>query len=257
MPRLVLLLAALFSARPALADPPRPTGDAIVEEASRVPQPATAIAHLLVTLVNRKGEERIRDMTVYRKDEGDWIRRLVVFHAPADIRGIAYLQKARRDGSASEQFLYQPELRRFRRMAPTERQSSFMGSDFTHQDLEPRGAGMDTHRLLREDLDREDPCWVVENVPKSLETSTYARSLAWIRKDNLLPVRIELYDRGGALSRILTAEEIRREGRYWIAVRTRMRDVQKDHQTVIEVLDIKPDVEVDDAVFTEQFLARQ
>ena len=64
--------------------------------------------------------------------DGD--RLLIRFTYPNDIRGTSFLVWEHPD-SDDERFLYLPSLGRVRRIAGTETQESFVGSDFTYEDI--------------------------------------------------------------------------------------------------------------------------
>jgi len=93
-------------------------------------------------LFDRQGRSRERALTMLaivggpgRPVPGD--RSLIRFTAPADIRGTGFLVWEQ-PGADDERFLYLPSLGRVRRIAATESQESFVGSDFTYEDISGR-----------------------------------------------------------------------------------------------------------------------
>ena len=107
-----------------------------------------------------------------------------------DTRFLVLEQKGRPD----DKFIYLPTLRRVRRIAAEEGGQSFMGSDFTYDDMSSRDIDDDVHTLLREENLDGVPCYVVKSVPKDAKNSQYHHRVSWVRKDNFIPIRVEIYE---------------------------------------------------------------
>src|SRR6056297_989203 len=74
---------------------------------------------------------------------------VIVFHKPASVQNTRFLTVENESGS-DDQWIYLPGLGRVRRIAASEGDSSFMGTDFTYDDMQSREVGADSHRILRE-----------------------------------------------------------------------------------------------------------
>ena len=65
-------------------------------------------------------------------DDGD--KSLMVFDEPRDVKGTALLTHAHKQ-EADDQWLYLPALKRVKRISSSNRSGSFMGSEFSYEDL--------------------------------------------------------------------------------------------------------------------------
>lgn len=211
---------------------------------------------LRMTLTNQRGSQRVREMVVYSKDYLDETRALTFFEAPADVRGTGFLQYEY-DGSAKEddRWLYLPALRKSKRISGSSDSDSFMGSDFTYDDWGGRELEDDIHTLLREESIEGYPVWVIESKPVD-EEDIYSRFITWIRKDAHIEVKTEYYDRSGELLKVLNVLDIRQINGYWSIFKMIMKNVQDNHQTLIEQLDINYDQGLDDNLFRVSSLER-
>ncbi len=211
---------------------------------------------LRMTLTNHRGSQRVREMSTYSKDYPRETRALTFFRAPADVRGTGFLQYDYDESNKDDdRWLYLPALKKSKRIGGSSNSDSFMGSDFTYDDWGGRKLEDDTHSFLREDTIDGHAVWVIESRPVD-KGDTYGRFINWIRKDALIEVKTEFYDRSDQLLKVLDVMEIKRIDGYWTASRMIMRNVQDKHQTLIEQLDILYDQGLDDGIFRVSSLER-
>ena len=106
-------------------------------------------ATITMTLVNRRGSQRVRTVQSFSKDYGPDRKSVMVFQEPADVRGTAYLAWDYEDaGREDDKWLYIPSIRKARRISGASRNEYFMGTDFTYDDMGRRAVDKDTHTLL-------------------------------------------------------------------------------------------------------------
>ena len=74
-------------------------------------------------------------------------------------------------------------MKRVRRITRSGKNDSFMGTDFTYEDMGSRNLSRDEFSLLREEAVDGVPCWVVEAKAKDSK-EPYSRRVIWIRKDS-------------------------------------------------------------------------
>src|SRR5688572_13323775 len=121
-------------------------------------------------LFDRQGRARERTLRVdgLRGRSGGGDRVLVRFTYPNDIAGTGFLVWER-PGGDDDRFLFLPALARVRRITGAERQESFVGSDFTYEDIGGRALDDYTYTLVQEDgswLDSfgvRHPAWRLES----------------------------------------------------------------------------------------------
>lgn len=203
---------------------------------------------LVMELINRQGSKRVRRLLSLAKDYGADSRKVLALLDPPDVKGTTFLSWDYADPAREDdRWLYLPAMKRVRRIMGESRNDTFMGSDFTYDDLGDRSVDEDDHRLLGEETLEGIDCWVVESVPKDT-TERYKRKKIWVRKDADLPIRVEYYDKDGLLKTLRVLEARLQDG-FWVQVSTEMHNVQEDHRTVLTVEEIQHDTGLRDSLF--------
>ena len=84
----------------------------------------------------------------------------------------------------------------------------------------------------------------------------YARAELWVRKDNFLPLRMQMFSRSGALLKTLTTQEVRRIGGRWFISRSTMVSHEAARQTELAIEQIEPRADLPDGDFTVRNLEK-
>ena len=217
---------------------------------------STGVSQVRMTLINKKGETRVRRIQAKSADIGGKRHSLVRFLSPPDVQGTSFLLIERGDDS-DDQYLYLPALKRVRRIAGSQRNASFMGSDFSYADMESRD--VTDSAWTRHPDEKVGPldCYKLQAIPKEAEGQEYRRSEIWVHKETWLPVKMKLYDKKtGTLQKTLFVEEFKKiEGR-WIVTKAKMANEAKKTATRIEIEEIKLDVELPVDVFSVEALSK-
>ncbi|MDZ7859192.1 MAG: outer membrane lipoprotein-sorting protein [Candidatus Krumholzibacteriota bacterium] len=211
---------------------------------------------LTMTLINSRGEKRMREIKQYIKDFGSEEKKIMFFISPADIRNTSFMNWSYdKEGRDDDQWIYLPALKRVKRISSDSKSDYFMGSDFTYDDLGDRHPSEDTHKLLRQEkVDGED-CYVVESIPKE-EGYMYSRTLTWVIKEKWVGLKKEFYDEDGEHLKTLSVKKYEKIKDYWIITNSQMQNVQKDHVTNMLLEDLKIDTGLKDNLFTERMMRR-
>jgi len=165
---------------------------------------------------------------------------LVRFYRPSSLSGTSMLS-AKKPGESSHQWIYLPAFRSVKKLSRSDRDKSFMGSDFSNADIGGRGLDEDTHRLVSED----DSYYRITSTPKSQE-DPYGRLEYTILKSPLAVAQVDFYDRNGELLKRLTSRKIQAYEGMYIVVDSLMENPNTESSTtlVVEKVDlatIKPD----------------
>ena len=215
-------------------------GLAIMEEQRRINSGyRDELVQYKMILINAKGERSERSLemrTLEGLDTGDKI--LLIFQDPPDVRGTTLLTHENRAGD-DDQWLYLPALRRARRIASSNRSSSFVGSELAYEDLVPNEISKNQHQYLREDTVEGVPVWVIESAPR-FKDSGYSRRELFVRRDNHQMARVNFFDRKGQLLKVARWDGWWKvTSRRWRARSLRVENVQNRKSTVLEILDVK------------------
>lgn len=206
-------------------------------------------------VVSADGKSRKKAWRSYRQGYAGDARLLIRFVEPAEVRGVGYLSLGR-PGKNPEQWLYLPSMKRERRIASQDRDSSFIGTDFNYEDMEDFDHAKYEVALDGEEVVDGQPCLRIEAKPR--ERSVYVRKLLWLRRDLLLLVRVDAFKKGASephkrliLSRI---EEV--DG-HTVARRMEMTDLTKKSRTTVALEDVAFDKPQPDDRFTIMSLNRE
>ena len=220
------------------------------------------VARITMTLINKAGKERLRELTMLRKDlENGNQRYFMYFHQPADVRAMTFMVW-KYPGRDDDRWLFVPAIKLVRRIAADDNRSSFVGSDFTYEDVSGRDVNDDTHSLLREEKLADRNCYVIQSVPKA--AADYAKRVSWIDKENSLPLKEEYQDAQGALFRVFTADKVENitvgEGdkRQVLPTATQrtMKNVKSGHRTEVKLSSVTYNVGLKDEDFSERRMRR-
>jgi outer membrane lipoprotein-sorting protein len=235
----------------------QPTADDIVARSLEAFYYAGEDQHARVTmrLINAQGKARQREMTLVRKNFGGGgeQRYYTYFHEPADIKGTAFMvwkYPARED----DRWIFIPAIRLVRRIAADDKRSSFVGSDFTYEDVSGREVADETHSLRGEETLAGRPVYRIESIPKT--KVDYARRVSWIDRQRSVPLKEEYYDVRGERLRTFTADEVQEVNGYWTVTRRTMRDAESGHRTEVAYDEVEYNVGVTEDLFSERYLRR-
>jgi len=234
----VLFLTAIFLSLPALlfAGEAEERGLAIAREADRRDSGfQDYTADLEMILRNRQGEESIRKMRIKVlevKDDGD--KSLTIFDSPRDVAGTAFLTYSHKRGD-DDQWLFLPALKRVKRISARNKSGSFMGSEFSYEDIASQEIEKYTYKFLREESCQELECFVSERYPVDRENSGYSRQVAWMDKEEYRPWKIEYFDRKDALLKTLIFKDYQQYlDKFWRASLMEMVNHQTGKSTVLQ-----------------------
>ncbi len=229
----------------------QPSGQKIMEDVYNLPKGEDMQGELTMTLINRQGERRVRNLKQYSKDFGDVEKKIMFFLSPADVRGTSFMNWSYTDGRDDDQWIYLPALRRVRRISSDSKGDYFMGSDFTYDDLGDRHPDEDKHTLIREETIDGKACYVVESTPKETDYM-YSKTITWVMKDNNLGIKREFYDDRGRLLKILSIKRFEKIDGYWTILETEMKNVQNNHTTHMKFTNVQYNQGIPDMKFTER-----
>ena len=232
---LPLILMLLLLPDPATAESPEEMGLAIAREAEiRDEGFQDLTADMRMVLKNRNGQESIRTIRIRTLEvDGDGDKSLSIFDEPRDVKGTAFLTHShkRRD---DDQWLYLPALKRVKRISSRNKSGSFMGSEFSYEDIASQEVEKYNYKWLRDEIYEDQQCFVSEQYPVDRENSGYMRQVIWLDKARYQPLKIEYYDRKNALLKTLTVKHYQQYlGKFWRAGEMHMVNHQNGKTTAL------------------------
>lgn len=189
-----------------------------------------------MVLINASGKESIREMEsknlekpLGSKTEGD--KSLIEFLSPADVAGTKLLTYENFDRD-DDQWLYLPALKRVKRIASKNKSGSFMGSEFSYEDISSWSIEKYNYKgEATEEKFNEIECYKYERIPKD-KYSGYTKQLVWVNKENFTVVKIEYFDRKSELLKVAMFENQKIKG-VWRTKKIQMKNLQSRKETIL------------------------
>jgi outer membrane lipoprotein-sorting protein len=220
-------------------------------------------ARVTMNLVDSGGNTRTRVMSMLRRDTDDKGNQkyFIYFHEPGDVRQMTFMVWKDVE-KEDDRWIFVPAVDLIRRIAADDKRSSFVGSDFTYEDISGRDIASDTHTLAGEESIGDRTCHVIESVP--VDETDYSKKVSWIDKETFLPLRESYYDRQGEMFRQFTADEVKnivvgtgeQIASFPTVVKRTMTNLKKNHRTEVSFDSITYNIGLDDKDFSERQMRR-
>jgi outer membrane lipoprotein-sorting protein len=199
--------------------------------------PLNGESDMTMTLMNKKGHERLRVLHQYFIDLETVEKQLMFFKSPADVKNTSFMNFTyNEEGKNDDQWMYLPALKKVKRISNSNKDNDFMGSDFTYEDMEKRSPERDEHTLMANVMFNGEEVWIVDATP--LEEEQYSKKTVWISKEKLTPLKVDFYDVDEELLKTLTIKEIKKIDGFWFVKGQEMYNHQKKHTTKIDLTNI-------------------
>jgi hypothetical protein len=252
----LLILAALTSV-PLAAIHQQPAQPATAESVARRIQDRNtgrdSRTSMRMKLYDRHARVRERALTIIsmrgREAPGaspaapDGDRLLIRFTYPNDIRGTSFLVWEHPE-SEDERFLYLPSLGRVRRIAGAETQESFVGSDFTYEDVGGREFDDYTYAFARPDGANASwtppsggparPAWRLESRQKNA-SAEFPRVISLVLKDSDVVVAADVYNRRNEKQKVYTVRRLEQVQTIWTVMESEMTNALEKTRTELVV----------------------
>ena len=155
---------------------------------------------------------------------------LIYVTAPAKEKGQVFLKRK------SEMWNWVPSIDRTVKIPPSMMMQSWMGSDFTNDDLVRESSIVKdyTHKLIGEENVADYPCYKVELIPLENAPVVWGKVLMWISKKDFLWLKAEFYDEDGALVNTEILSDVKKMDDRIIPTRMEMVPAdKKGHKTIM------------------------
>ena len=233
-----------------------PTGREIMERVDARDDGDLQTQDMEMTLIDKRGNQRVRTLRVWRRDEGEDEHGILFYLAPADVKDTGLLTYDYDDPDRDDdQWLYLPALKKTKRIASTDKSSSFMGSDFSYADMTERDLDRYTYKLLKEDEVDGVKVWQVEAIPneKEMDETGYTKSVVFVRQDNDFVIRGVHWVKKGKRLKYFDVKKLEQIDGIWVATETHMTTKAGKttlHKTVLRSNNVKFDQDLDPDDFT-------
>jgi len=252
---LVIISATIFAATLVFAGDSK--ARAIMEKMDAGDDGDNMTADMEMILIDKRGKKRVRRIHAFNKDKGEDTFKLMFFLEPADVKDTAFLTYDYDDANKDDdQWLYLPALRKSKRIASSDKTSSFMGSDFSYADMTKRALDNYKYTLLKEMEVRGNKTWLIESLPRTkrvIDKYGYTKSVLFVRQDNFVVVRAVHWVKEGKRLKYMDVKRLEFIDSIWQPTEIHMttkKGKQTLHKTIMKWKNVKFNQNLGQDLFT-------
>jgi outer membrane lipoprotein-sorting protein len=230
------------------------TADDIIQKVNDQFNTETSYAKSKMTIVTTSGQKRTFIQESWSKDRGE--KNLMRYLEPRRVKDQAVLML----NHADDIWMFFPRTQRVRKLATHAKKQKMQGSDFSYEDMGSGDAFIEdfTSTKLDDEKKEEQDCYLLELIRKPEGDSSYSRLVMWIIKENFLPVVIEYYDEKDPtyLLKTMVASDFQVIDGIPTSMKVVMFNKNDNTQTEMELMEVKYNITLSDAMFTERSLKK-
>ena len=230
-------------------------------------------SHLLTaqtaTEVITKADEKMQGKTnrgtmIMKIVRPKWTREIAmkVWGKGIDYSLVLIIEPARDEGTGTlkrkkELWSWQPSIDRIIKMPPSMMMQSWMGSDFTNDDLVNQSSMVVdySHEFMGDTTIGSHDCWKIGMYPKEDAAVVWGKLEAYVSKKDHFQLILKYYDEDEFLINTMTLSDIREMGGRVIPTKMVMIPAENsDQKTVIIYRDFEYDIDLQESFFSVQNL---
>ena len=214
-----------------------------------------ASSKMQMTLINARGQQRTRTMKMQVLEGKDEDKSLMEFLTPPDVKGTKFLSYEHIDKD-DDQWMYLPALKRVKRISSKNKSGSFMGSEFSYEDLSAFNVKKYTYAEKLDEVTVDGVAmYVGESKPVS-KYSGYTKLITWMNAETFLIHKVEYYDRKKKLLKTAFFEKYKNYGDVYRIGKISMNNIQNDKTTILVWSDEKIRLGLKDKDFHKRYLKK-
>jgi outer membrane lipoprotein-sorting protein len=189
-----------------------------------------------------------RELSMKSWSRGDGYS-LILITAPARDKGTTFLKRG------NEVWQWVPTIRRVIKIPPSMMSQSWMGSDFTNDDLVKEASVVKdyTHRFLSDTSLGDTSLYRIELIPKPGVPVVWDKVIEWIAKRTFIERRVEYFDETGRMVDVMELGQVRKMGGRVIPTHLEMIPTsEKGNRTVLDYQSIEFNVSLPESFFSLQ-----
>jgi len=221
------------------------TAKEIVQKADSKMRGTTSVVEITIRTV-RPTWSRSMDVKAWMKGT-DYS--LILIQSPAKDKGVAFLKRKK------EVWNWMPKLERIIKLPPSMMSQSWMGTDFTNDDLVKESSVINDyeHSIAGDTVIDNRACYIIRMIPKPQAAVVWGRLIVCIDKKDFLELHSRFYDEDGQLINIMNAYDVKLMDGRLIPSRFEMIPVdKKNYKTEMIYKSIQYNRPIDDGFFTSE-----
>lgn len=223
----------------------------LVKKESQKKSTRKVVVHM--TIYDDQNRERVRFFNYWTKYKQDREDSLIKFFRPKNVKGTSLLTNSNKDADSKSQWIYLPAFKSVKRLSSSDKNKSFMGSDFTYSDIAGRKLSQDMHQLIK-DTDR---FYYIESVPNHLEDSIYSKIRYVVSKKYNVINKAIFYDLYGQKLKTLSNSKVSIVNDVNVVMYSEMINHQTNGRTILNVNSIDIGITIKDELLSIKGLKSQ
>lgn len=178
---------------------------------------------------------------------------LVLITEPAKDKGTVTLKRKR------EVWNWIPSVHRVIKIPPSMMMQSWMGSDFTNDDLVRQSSIVEdyTHSIIGEEEMDGYLCYLIEMVPKPDAGVVWGKIITWISKEGYIQLKADHYDEDMVVIKSMVGSNIQKMGGRLLPLHWEMIPHDEPGQkTVMDYIILEFNIKINQSYFSQQNMKR-
>jgi len=206
-------------------------------------------AEMIITTVRPKWS---RTMKMKSWSQGN-NRSMILFTSPVKDKGTSFLMKGK------EVWNWIPSIERTIKLPPSMMMQSFMGTDFTNDDLVKQSSIIEDydHKIIGEATIEGRKCYKIEMIPHEDAAVVWGKIVVWISVDDYFQLKVKYYDEDNEIVNEMKAFGIKMMGGKLLPTKMEITPMDKKGQkTIMEYTSLAFDVTFKENFFSVQSMKR-
>lgn len=232
---LLMMVTPLFALSP----------EQIIKNVQNNLQSDSGYSKITMTVTTKRGERTMKMQSWNRGNEKSFIK--IIY--PKKDRGITFLK------IDTTMWQYVPKIEKTIKIPASMMMQSWMGSDFTNDDMAKESSIVEDYDTQLSGEDEEN--YILTLIPKEDAAVVWGKIVMEVTKAHFVPLKAVYYDEDGIEQRVLYYSDVKVIGpRYFPSVMTLIPSDKKSNKTVVIMDEVDFDAKIDDSRFTRSALKR-
>ena len=242
-PALFAALLFFFATAPQAAEDRPPVRD-VLKKVDDLYRGTTSRGEVSMTVVTPDWK-RTMDMRIWSEGMD---KTFIVLLSPAKDAGVATLRVKK------DMWNYVPRINKTLKVPPSMMMGSWMGSDFTNDDLVKESTFLDDYDAQWA-KDEKPGTWKLELIPKAQTATVWGKVVMTIKAGTLIPLQEDYYDEHGEKVRVMTFTDVKALGDRTLPMTMELTPLKKPgNKTLLKYKTLEFDMPLDPSVFSLQNL---
>lgn len=221
------------------------TAKEIVQKADSKMRGSSSIVEMTIKTI-RPGWSRSMDIKAWTKGTDFSV---ILIQSPAKDKGVAFLKRKK------EVWNWMPSLERVIKLPPSMMSQSWMGTDFTNDDLVKESSVINDydHFIIGDTVIDNRSCYIIRMIPKPQAAVVWGKLIVCIDKKDFIELHTRFYDEDGQLINIMNAYDVKMMDGRLIPTRFEMIPAdKKNHKTEMIYRNVQFNKPIEDSFFTTE-----